>query len=57
MPETPIGPMVLISLVARTEDFEPWKIRVKVIEWFEHLHPSANPIGPIEVVFLEQPNL
>ena len=35
--------MVLISLVARTKHFEPWKIRAKVIEWLEHLHPSANP--------------
>ena len=35
--------MVLISLVARTKHFEPWKIRAKVIEWFDHLHPSANP--------------
>ena len=40
VPETP---MVMISLVARTKYIEPWKIRAKVIEWFEHLHPSANP--------------
>ena len=39
----PEAPMVLISLVARTKYFEPWKIRAKVIEWFEYLHPTANP--------------
>ena len=39
-PETP---MILISVVARPKHFEPWKIRAKVIEWLEHLHPSANP--------------
>ena len=41
--EVPETPMVLISLVARTKCFEPWKIRAKVIEWLKHLHPSANP--------------
>ena len=40
--KVPEAPMVLISLAARTKHFEPWKIRAKIIERFEHLHPSAN---------------
>ena len=36
-------PVVLISLVPRTDPFLPWKVRGKIIELFEHIHPTANP--------------
>ena len=39
----PEVPSVMISQVARTKHFEPWKIRSKIIGWFEQLHPSATP--------------
>ena len=41
--EVPETPMVLISLVARTKHFEPWKVRDKIIDLCEYLHPAANP--------------
>ena len=41
--EVPETPMVLISLVPRNDHFLPWKVRDKIVELFENLHPSANP--------------
>ena len=34
---------MLFSATPRTCHFLPGEVRRKIIEWFEHLHPSANP--------------
>ena len=36
-------PKVLFSATPRTRHFFPGKLRRRIIEWFEQLHPSANP--------------
>ena len=51
VPETP---KVLLSATPRTRHFIPGEVRRRITEWFERLHPSANPI---EVVFLVLLNL
>ena len=40
VPETP---KVLLRATPRTRHFIPGEVRRKIIDWFEHLHPSANP--------------
>ena len=39
--EAPETPTVLLSAVPRTHHFLPF--RDKIVGWFEHLHPPANP--------------
>ena len=41
--EVPETPTVLLSAVPRNAHFTPWKVREKIVELFEHLHPPANP--------------